>query len=192
MLRRLLTSYGYHWNLQSTADGFRDLLHGHTLFTNRVIARASRITFRHRLLQRQPVQTGGVEPMHRWPTRAAITNKCRDTFFPGDCNQVGNETLLDGARCELVEETRLSPARLFQVEFECTFALEEEWKWAYAPGIEFVKEFVFLAEIVDRSEPNLSFEHDLYEWMPFTPAMARLKWPNNKRAIEFCNRLLTS
>jgi dATP pyrophosphohydrolase len=103
-----------------------------------------------------------------------------------------NETPFDGARRELTEETHLPPASLFQVEFEYTFPLEEEWKRWYAPGVESVKEFVFLAEISDGSEPILSFEHDLYEWMPYAHAMGRLKWPNNQRALEFCNRLLNS
>ena len=85
-----------------------------------------------------------------------------------------------------------SPASLIQVEFSYTFLLEDEWKPAYAPGVESVTEFAFLAEISDGSEPILSFEHDLYEWMPYAPAMRRLKWPNNQRALEFCNCLLTS
>ena len=103
-----------------------------------------------------------------------------------------NETPLGGARRELKEETQLSPAHLFQVEFNYSFPMEEEWKPWYAPGVESIEECVFLAEISDGSEPILSFEHDLYEWMPYAPAMARLKWPNNQRALEFCNRLLNS
>jgi dATP pyrophosphohydrolase len=114
-------------------------------------------------------------------------------FWQGVTGAVeGNETPLDGARRELTEETQLSPASLIQVEFSYTFLLEDEWKPAYAPGVESVTEFVFLAEISDGSEPILSFEHDLYEWMPYAPAMRRLKWPNNQRALEFCNCLLTS
>jgi dihydroneopterin triphosphate diphosphatase len=104
----------------------------------------------------------------------------------------GNETPFDGARRELMEETQLSPASLFQVDFNYTFPLEEEWKRWYAPGVESVKEFVFLAEISAGSEPTLSFEHDLCEWLPYTPAIARLKWPNNQRALEFCHRHLNS
>jgi dATP pyrophosphohydrolase len=103
-----------------------------------------------------------------------------------------SEGPLEGARRELKEEAQLMPARLFKVEFDYTFPLEEEWKWAYAPDVETVKEFVFLAEISVGSEPKLSFEHDQYAWMPYAPAMARLKWPNNRRALEFCNSLLTS
>lgn len=104
----------------------------------------------------------------------------------------GNETTIDGARRELTEETQLSPARLFEVEFNYTFPVEEEWKPWYAPGVAFIEEYVFLAEITDGSEPILSFEHDQYEWMPYATAVARLRWANNQRALGFCDRFLSS
>ncbi|MCI0335754.1 MAG: NUDIX domain-containing protein [Planctomycetes bacterium] len=102
----------------------------------------------------------------------------------------GDESLLDGARRELFEETRLSPKDLYQVDFSYSFPVEDEWKWAYHPDVKKLDEFVFLAEIADDAYPVLSFEHDWYEWAEFDRAMSLLKWPNNRMALEFCDQLL--
>jgi dATP pyrophosphohydrolase len=102
----------------------------------------------------------------------------------------GEETILEGAMRELSEETSLFPARLYQVDFSYTFPVKDEWKWAYHPDVKLIDECVFLAEITDDADPVLSFEHDSYEWASFARAMELLKWPNNRDALAFCDRLL--
>jgi dATP pyrophosphohydrolase len=102
----------------------------------------------------------------------------------------GDESLLEGAARELAEETRLSPTHLLQVDFSYSFPVEDQWKWAYHPDVKQINEYIFLAEISDDAGPVLSFEHDLYEWAFFDRAMELLNWPNNRRALEYCDRLL--
>jgi 8-oxo-dGTP pyrophosphatase MutT (NUDIX family) len=102
----------------------------------------------------------------------------------------GEETLLEGAARELHEETRLSPMSLVPVDFHYSFSVDNEWKWAYHPDVSIIDEHVFLAEIGNETNPVLSFEHDAYEWTDFDRAMGLLKWPNNREALEFCDRLM--
>jgi dihydroneopterin triphosphate diphosphatase len=102
----------------------------------------------------------------------------------------GDESLLDGARRELFEETQISPKDVFQVDFSYTFPIDDEWKLAYHPDVKSIDEFVFLAEISYGVEPVLSHEHDCYEWTGIDRARSLLKWPNNRLALEFCDNLL--
>lgn len=102
----------------------------------------------------------------------------------------GEESLVDAAARELQEETRLFPQKLFQVDFSYSFPVEAEWKLAYHPDVEYLNEYVFLAEFEGDVGPVLSFEHDAFEWAEFTRAMDLLQWPNNRRALEFCDGLL--
>jgi 8-oxo-dGTP pyrophosphatase MutT (NUDIX family) len=53
-----------------------------------------------------------------------------------------------------------------------------------------ITEHVFLAEIAKDADPILSSEHDTFEWAEFDRAIVLLKWPNNRDALEFCDRLL--
>ena len=102
----------------------------------------------------------------------------------------GQESLLEAATRELREETQLSAVNLHQVDFSYSFAVEDEWKWAYHPDVVRIDEFVFLAEVERDVVPILSFEHDHFEWTGYENAMEILKWPNNRHALEFCNGLL--
>lgn len=53
-----------------------------------------------------------------------------------------------------------------------------------------IDEYVFLAEIDDGADPVLSFEHDACEWASCEQAVGLLKWPNNRKALEYCDHLL--
>ncbi len=102
----------------------------------------------------------------------------------------GDESLIEGAMRELVEETGFSPIDLYSVDFCYSFEVEDAWKWAYNPDVTHIDEYVYLAEIASDADPVLSFEHDSYEWADFDRAIELLKWPNNRKALEFCSRLL--
>jgi dATP pyrophosphohydrolase len=101
-----------------------------------------------------------------------------------------DESHLDGARRELFEETRLLPKDLQQVDFNYSFPVDDDWKWAYDPQVTTIDEYVFLAEIASEVNPVLSFEHDAYEWAEYDRAITLLKWPNNIAALRFCDQLL--
>jgi hypothetical protein len=67
-------------NLETTADGLRDLSHRHALFRDRFIA-GERGTF----LQRQPVEAGGIDAVSRGPAIATLPD-------------IGGDALLEGQR----------------------------------------------------------------------------------------------
>jgi 8-oxo-dGTP pyrophosphatase MutT (NUDIX family) len=100
------------------------------------------------------------------------------------------ETLLAAASRELFEETQLAPRTILQVDFSYSFPPEDEWKSAYAPGVTSIDEHVFLAEIEKTGEPTLSYEHDQFQWVGFECGMDLLKWDNNRKALDYCDRLL--
>jgi len=104
----------------------------------------------------------------------------------------GTETLLTAASRELFEETQLSPRSMREVDFTYSFPPDDEWKWAYHPDVTSIDEHVFLAEIADDAEPTLSFEHESFEWAGFDRADRLLKYDNNRKALEYCDKLLQS
>ena len=102
------------------------------------------------------------------------------------------ETYLDGAKRELWEETRYLPERIQSVDFGYSFPMQDEWRSAYHPEVNEIHERVFLAEVELGSEPILSFEHDAFEWLHIDRALAMLKWPNNRDALQFCHRQISA
>ena len=90
MLRGLLARLADHRNFQAAADCFGDVSSRHPLLRNGMIS-ASRGT----LLNHQPVETGGIEPMHRRPSVHAVADVRRDALLASQSNGVGDESLLD-------------------------------------------------------------------------------------------------
>jgi 8-oxo-dGTP pyrophosphatase MutT (NUDIX family) len=102
------------------------------------------------------------------------------------------ETYQQGAARELWEETRFAPENMRSVDFGYNFPMQDEWKSAYHPDVKEIHERVFLVEIIDGAEPELSFEHDAFEWATFDRALAMLKWINNRDALAVCHRLTST
>ncbi len=97
------------------------------------------------------------------------------------------EPLAEAARRELREETGLSPVELEQIDFTYALPLDEEDRRLYGPEVE---EFVFLA-LVEAGEPQLDpGEHDRWRWCRFEEALELVEWPENKKALRRCYRLL--
>ena len=67
-----------------------DLSQRHTLFSDRVIPGSCGT-----LLERQPVETGSIEPVDRGPAVEPVADKRRDTLLASDGDQVRNEALLN-------------------------------------------------------------------------------------------------
>ena len=88
MLAGLLGRLGDDRHLQAPADDLGDLSKRHALFGDRVITGSRRT-----LLKRQPVETGGIEPVHRGPAVEPVADIRRDALLAGQSDQVGDEAL---------------------------------------------------------------------------------------------------
>jgi dATP pyrophosphohydrolase len=92
------------------------------------------------------------------------------------------ETPLDAAKREMLEETGLTPARLFNVSRVEAFYQHRSNEVALVP--------VFAAFVGEGAEPALGPEHDRAEWLTPEEARARVAWPREARAIEDIVRML--
>ena len=101
------------------------------------------------------------------------------------------ETLLQAAVREVLEETALTPADIYSVDFSYRFPVSDEWRAAYGPEPEEVVEHVFVAK-VGGDDPILSSEHDAWKWRVPKEAVCMLKWENNIEALSRCETFLTS
>jgi dATP pyrophosphohydrolase len=93
-----------------------------------------------------------------------------------------NETALKAALRELKEETGLSPQRCWTVPYvDSYFDLAKD-------TIQVVP--VFAVELGPSSIPQLSSEHQRFEWLRFEDAQRRLVWPGQRRAMEILNEFI--
>lgn len=79
---------------QASADRLRDLPNRHALFGDRVAARPGKP-----LLEDEPVQAGGIDPVHRRPAIEPVTDVGGHPLLPSDSDRAGGEAflvLLDG------------------------------------------------------------------------------------------------
>ena len=86
------------------------------------------------------------------------------------------ETPVEAARREMLEETGLTPTRLFNVSRVEVFYQHRSNEVALVP--------VFAAFVAAGSEAALGNEHDRAEWLTPEDARARVAWPREARAIE--------
>lgn len=97
-----------------------------------------------------------------------------------------NETPLEAARRELVEETGLSysQGKLVDCHFSEYFEIYEHWRHRYKPGTTQNLEHVFCF-ILDSEKPvQISREHVKYCWLSKEEAIKMVTSPSNKSAIE--------
>jgi hypothetical protein len=88
---RLLGGFRHGWHLQAAADGVGDFPDRHALFGDRMIPGASFL-----LLERQPVEAGGIEDVDSRPTVESIGHIRRHSLLASQRDGVGDEALLDG------------------------------------------------------------------------------------------------
>jgi dATP pyrophosphohydrolase len=94
-----------------------------------------------------------------------------------------DETPPEAAWREVIEETGLTPLRLYNLSKVESFYLHRLGAVALVP--------VFAAFL--PPEPvTLSHEHDTSEWLPIGPARERLSWPRSRRALDDLVELLGS
>ncbi len=100
------------------------------------------------------------------------------------------ESLVQAARRELREETGLVPSKLEQIEYSCSFPVQDEWRQFYPPGTQEIVEHVFIAFIDGKQEPTLSREHEGWRWCSADEALELLTYPENIEALKRCDSLL--
>lgn len=87
----------------------------------------------------------------------------------------------DAAWREVIEETGLTPARLYNLSRVETFYMTRRGAVALVPA--------FAAVVTDEAV-RLSGEHDRWEWLPLEGARARFSWPRCRRALDDLGVLL--
>jgi 8-oxo-dGTP pyrophosphatase MutT (NUDIX family) len=98
------------------------------------------------------------------------------------------ERLAEAARREVREETGYQQFSQFTpLDFRYSFPLDRAtWGHLYAPEVDVIHEECFGAEVsLDIGAPALDpSEHEAYQWLEVSPALALLRWPENREALR--------
>jgi 8-oxo-dGTP pyrophosphatase MutT (NUDIX family) len=92
------------------------------------------------------------------------------------------ETAIQGALRELKEETNLTPARMFQVEYLETFYFRPTDSLLLMP--------VFAVEIPKSDIITLNHEHDAHRWIPENKIPQSFMWRTQREALQYVLDLL--
>jgi dATP pyrophosphohydrolase len=104
--------------------------------------------------------------------------------------QLVSGTIRDGEKAteaalrELREETMFVPERFWIVPFVGSFYDHRSDALNFSTW--------FAAQVGTGSEPELSPEHDRYEWLPFEDALSRIVWPGQRQGLDTVQRYLVS
>ena len=101
------------------------------------------------------------------------------------------ETIAEGAKRELCEETGYRSFTLIKTEVSYIIPMQDRWKDIYPEDTKEIPEYLFIANINESSPPQIDpIEHDDWKWCKYEEAMDLLSWENNKSALEFVHRFL--
>jgi len=102
-----------------------------------------------------------------------------------------NETIAEGARRELHEETGYTSFTLMETDVFYIIPMEDRWKDIYPKDTTEIPEYLFIAKINQPSPPQIDpIEHDDWKWCIYEEAMNLLSWENNKDALDFVHKFL--
>ena len=94
------------------------------------------------------------------------------------------ETIEETVRREIREETGI-------VDIDLISGFKELTKYFFVfEGQRIFKTVVFLLAKTQTKKVELSFEHIGYEWLPYTPALERITFKDEKTLLEKANRFI--
>jgi len=102
-----------------------------------------------------------------------------------------NETIAEGAKRELYEETGYTSFALIETDIFYRIPMEDRWKDIYPKNTTEIPEYLFIAKINQPGPPQIDpIEHDAWKWCIYEDAMNLLSWENNKNALDFVHKFL--
>jgi dATP pyrophosphohydrolase len=121
--------------------------------------------------------------------RVLVLQRSQDTRCPGAWETVhghieAGETPAEAATRELLEETGLTPEKLYNLSRVETFYQHRLDEVALVP--------VFAAFVPREAAVTTGGEHDRFEWLPPVDARRRFAWPREARALDDILTLLGS
>ncbi len=107
-------------------------------------------------------------------------------------SQEGDESAIDTARREVLEETGLDVAqfRLSDWQHQVVYEIFPEWRHRYAPGVTQNTEHLFSLELPDRRPVTLApLEHRDHVWLPWREAAVKVfSWSNRDAILALGNQ----
>lgn len=118
--------------------------------------------------------------------------KKRGGFWQGVTGAPENgESLYEGAKRELYEETGYISVHLTKTDISYIIPMEDRWKDIYPKGTREIPEYLFIAMIHQLGPPKIDpIEHNDWKWCSYEEAMNLLSLEDNKRALEYVQELL--
>ncbi|SRR5713101_1955221 len=93
-----------------------------------------------------------------------------------------NEKATDAAFRELLEETRFEPKAFWVVPYVNSF---------YDPAHDYINlSPMFAAQVEPGSVPQLSHEHDEYQWCTFDEALGKLLWHGQREGLRIVHQYI--
>lgn len=105
--------------------------------------------------------------LHRIPERGGFWQCVTGGFLP-------NETLIQGARREVLEETGLDIQELKDSGYSFEYPINPKWKHKYSESEIKIVEHVFVGLVPLDSDVNISSEHDSCKWVKKKEALGLL------------------
>ena len=103
----------------------------------------------------------------------------------------GDETIAEGAKRELFEETGYRAFTLIKTNVSYIIPMEDRWKDIYPEETKEIPEYLFIAKINEPGPPQIDpIEHNDWKWCEYKEAGDLLSWENNKSALEFVHKFL--